>query len=152
MSRLSEHTIAPNEKDREMAAKSAQTLGPLSALNHDLDVEVLGDDVLAARLSLPAPAVRMLNDILSEMAKGNAVTLIPTDAMLTTQEAADMLNVSRPFLVNLLEAGRIPYQRLGSHRRVRFQDLMTFKTVADLGREEAMRLLTEEAQDMNLGY
>jgi excisionase family DNA binding protein len=152
MSKISEHTIAPSAKDRELAAESVRALETLSALNHELRVEVLDEGVPMAQLSLPAPAVRMLSDILSEMAKGNSVTLIPTDTMLSTQEAADMLSVSRPFLVNLLETGRIPYQRLGSHRRIRFQDLMAFKAAAGISREEALRLLTEEAQEMRLGY
>ena len=81
-----------------------------------------------------------------------ATTFIPVHVMLTTQEAGNILNVSRPFLDSLLEAGKIPYQRLGSHRRILFRDLMGFKEKADCERDEVLRLLTEEAQALDMGY
>lgn len=74
------------------------------------------------------------------------------NAMLTTQEAADILNVSRPFFIGLLDAGKMPYQRLGSHRRILFKDLIAFKEKTDAARAEAMRQLTEEAQELDMGY
>jgi len=86
------------------------------------------------------------------MTKGNAVMPMPINTMLTAQEAADILNVSRPFLVGLLEAGKIPYQRLGSHRRILLQDLMAFRAKTDAARADAMRQLTEEAQELDMGY
>ena len=152
MTTLSERTITPTESDRRLASESSRVLEPLSALPHELKVQFLDDDAQGEAFSIPAPAVRMLNEILKEMAKGNAVTLVPNDAMLSTQEAADILNVSRPFLVGLLEAGKIPYQRLGSHRRILFRDLMGFKTRTDAAGDDAMRQLTEEAQELKLGY
>jgi excisionase family DNA binding protein len=118
---------------------------------HNVRVQLLGE-AQSDIVSIPVPALRLLNEILKEMAKGNAVTLIPINAMLTTQEAADILNVSRPFLVGLLEAGKIPYQRLGTHRRISFKDLMAFKEKTDAAREEALRQLTEEAQELKMGY
>jgi len=115
-------------------------------------MQFLNEDAPQSAFSLPALALRLLNEIVKEMAKGNAVTLIPTNAVLTMQEAADTLNVSRPFLVGLLEAGKISYHRLGSHRRILLQDLMAFKEKTDAARAEAMRQLTEEAQDLDMGY
>ena len=147
-----ERAIAPTENDKRLASESSRVLEPLLTFPHEVRVQFLDETAPHNILSLPAPAVRLLNEILKEMAKGNAVTLIPVDAMLTTQEAADILNVSRPFLIGLLEAGRIPYQRLGSHRRILLRDLMTFKAKADTDREEALRILTEEAQELNMGY
>jgi excisionase family DNA binding protein len=152
MTALLERTITPTEADRRLASESSQLMETVSTLPHDVRLQFLDADAPHNAISLPAPALRLLNEILKEMAKGNAVTLIPINAMLTTQEAADILNVSRPFLVGLLEAGKMPYQRLGSHRRILFKDLMAFKQKADVARADAMRQLTEEAQELDLGY
>lgn len=152
MANLLERTITPTEDDRRLASESSQFLEPVSILPHEIRMQFLDKDAPQSAFSLPAPALRLLNEILKEMAKGNAVTLIPNNAMLTTQEAADILNVSRPFFIGLLEAGKMPYQRLGSHRRILFQDLMAFKEKTDVARADAMRQLTEEAQELDLGY
>lgn len=152
MSTVSERTITPTESDRQMASESSRILQPLAEIPHDLGLELLDDSAPRLTLSLPAPAVRALSELLKELAKGNSVTVVSNDTMLSTQEAADLLNVSRPFLVGLLEAGRIPFQRLGSHRRIPFRDLMAFKAKTDAAGDEAMRQLTQEAQELGLGY
>jgi len=152
MTALLDRTVTPSDSDKRIASETSQFLEPLVSHSHEVQVQFVGEDVSNQILSIPAPALRLLNEILKEMAKGNAVTLIPIHALLTTQEAADILNVSRPFLIGLLEAGKIPYQRLGSHRRILFKDLMTFKDKADTAREEAFRALTEEAQELDMGY
>ncbi len=100
---------------------------------------------------LPAGAVDMLIRILSEMAVGNTVSLIPTHAELTTREAASILNVSRPFLIRLLESGVIPFRKVGAHRRVRAEDLLSFKRKSEEDREQALRELAEISQEMG-GY
>ena len=100
-------------------------------------------------VKLPLPAVRLLVRILEEMARGNAVTLIPVHAELTTQEAADMLKISRPTLIQLLDQGRINYRRVGTHRRVAFESLMRYKRHADTARRAALAELA--AYDQELG-
>ena len=75
----------------------------------------------------------------------------PADALLTMQEAADILDVSHAFLVGLLEAEKIPYQRLGDRRRILFQDVIAFKAKMEAARADAMRQLTEEAQELDMG-
>ena len=110
-----------------------------------LDGESPGDTV-----KLPAAAVGLLVRILEEMARGNAVTLIPVHAELTTQEAADMLNVSRPSLIQLLEEGKIDYRKVGTHRRVRFEALMKYKRRADAERLAALEELASYDQELGL--
>ncbi len=152
MSAPLEKTATPSENDRRIASETSPFLESLVSDAREVQVQFVGESAPNQILSIPAPALRLLNEILKEMAQGNAITLIPIHALLTTQEAADILNVSRPFLIGLLEAGRIPYQRLGSHRRILFKDLSMFKEKTDAVREEALRMLTEEAQELNMGY
>jgi excisionase family DNA binding protein len=101
---------------------------------------------------LPASAVKLLVRLLSEMAAGNAVTLIPVHAELTTQQAAGLLGVSRPFVIKQIEDGKLPHRRIGTHRRVMFKDLMDFKRRIDADRSKALDQLAAEAQKLNLGY
>ncbi|MCC7494911.1 MAG: helix-turn-helix domain-containing protein [Fimbriimonadaceae bacterium] len=97
-----------------------------------------------------AVAVRLLTQALAQMAEGHAVTLLPLDAELSTQQAADLLGVSRPYLVKLLEEGRIPFRKVGAHRRVRAAALRDY--LADYQRQglEALAAITSEAQRMGL--
>ncbi len=99
---------------------------------------------------LSASAVRLLIDVFGEIAAGNAVSIVPVTAELTTQQAADILNVSRPFLVSLLEHGDLPSQTVGIHRRVRYGDLMAYKRRDDVARHQALDELVQQAQELGL--
>ncbi len=101
---------------------------------------------------LPRQALVLLRELLSEMAQGNAVTIVPRHAELTTQEAAELLNVSRPHVVKLLEGGKIPFKRVGSHRRIRYEDLLAYKAEQDRASQQALDALTQQAQDLDMGY
>lgn len=115
-------------------------------------IQIFDDRKQAHQVELPTSALRLLVDILAELADGNAVKVVPVHAELTTQEAADLLNVSRPHLVKMLEEGVLPFQRTGKHRRVKFADLMQYKDVRDKASADAMAELTRQSQDLRMGY
>lgn len=101
---------------------------------------------------LPEGAIHLLKEILQLMANGKAVTLISSDSELSTQQAADILGVSRPHLVKLLEEGKIPYRKIGSHRRILFEDLTNYDKELKQTRSERLTFLSKQAQELNLGY
>lgn len=103
-------------------------------------------------LQLPSHFMPFLMGVLNEIAHGNAVTLVPSNKEFTTQEAADILNVSRPFIIKVLESGEIPFYKIGTHRRIRAKDLMSFKKKLKEKSENALDELSKMAQEDKLGY
>jgi excisionase family DNA binding protein len=103
-------------------------------------------------LTLPASVVQLLKQALGKMAQGHAVTLMSLEAELSTHEAADLLKVSRPFLIKILEQGEIPYRMVGSHRRIELKDVLAYKEASDSERRKALKALLKEAQELDMGY
>jgi excisionase family DNA binding protein len=102
------------------------------------------------QLAIPLSVYRLLTGIVRELARGNAVTVAPLHKELTTQQAADILNVSRPFFVRLLENGEIPYHRAGTHRRVLLRDLLTYRENRGVARRSALTELAQESENLEL--
>jgi excisionase family DNA binding protein len=144
--------IIPQEHDIVLAERSSKELAALfPKKEQDFEMVVKGEKT-EAKIIFPFSAIKLLLQILTQMAEGNAVTLIPIHAELTTQEAANLLNVSRPFLIKLLEKGQLPFHKVGTHRRIRFIDLLHFKTNADKVSQNALDELTKQAQELDMGY
>jgi excisionase family DNA binding protein len=139
----------PTEEEVGLAAESSRLLAACVGTGERARLRLIDGDT---DVTVPVSAIHMFVDILSQMAQGNAVSLVPVHAELTTQQAADLLNVSRPYLVKQLEAGEIPFHKLGRHRRIRFADLMAYKERIDNAGREAADALTAEAQELGLGY
>lgn len=143
----------PVEREVQAAVQGQRALAAYLATQVETQrIQIFDDKNQAHQVELPTSALRLLVDILAELAGGNAVKVVPVHAELTTQEAADLLNVSRPHLVKLLEDGALPFHRAGKHRRVRFSDLMQFKAARDQASEQAMAELAHQAQVSDMGY
>ncbi len=108
------------------------------------------EDGPETQVVIPAVAFRFFVDVLAELANGNAVTVAPVHAELTTQQAADLLNVSRPYLIKLLDEERIPFRRVGNRRKVQLVDVLDYKRHDDARRQKILNDLTQEASDLGL--
>ena len=144
-------SAAPSREDVERARTSGQRLAPLARRGQPLTLRVR-DAGQEQTIELPAGAVSLLQAILEDMASGRAVTIVPQNAELTTQQAADFLNVSRPFLVQLLEQKKLPFRMVGTHRRIRFEDVLRYKENTDAERRKVLDQLATEAQELKMGY
>lgn len=144
-------SIRPGDADAQLASRAARRLGEYLTTHPGTDPvkiqgELAGDDALV----VPRSAAVLLAQILATLANGEGVQVMPDTAELTTQQAADFLNVSRPHLIKLLETGEITYRRVGTHRRIRFPDLREYKRRDDLTRRKAADELTQLTQDLGL--
>jgi excisionase family DNA binding protein len=146
-------TVAPSEADALLARESSRRLATHKlGKRSSIRIQLLDDGEEAETVAVPASALRLFLHLLVEMSQGNAVTVIPTHAEMTTQQAADLLNVSRPYLVKLEYEGKIPCRTVGKYRRVRFDDLMAYKRKDDEARARILDQLTAEAQELGMGY
>lgn len=139
----------PNIEDSEIARAATARIVPFVRAQKPLQVRIV-DAESHEPLVLPAGAVALLKDILEAMAAGHSITVIPLHAELTTMEAADILNVSRPYLIKLLESGEIPYRKVGRHRRILMEDLMEYKEESDKQRRAAMDELVALSEELGL--
>jgi excisionase family DNA binding protein len=139
----------PTELESRLAGESSRLLAACIGHGDAARLRVIDGN---QEIEVPVSALKMLVDILAQMAKGNAVSIVPIHAELTTQVAADFLNVSRPFLVGLLEGGELAFRKVGTHRRVLFKDLMEYRARSQVNRKGALDELTRQAQELGMGY
>jgi len=134
---------------------------PIAALNADREalrgVEAMTQSGLELRVSagdqsveLPDALRLVLEQAAHELVRGNRVSLLPLGRMLTTRQAAEMLNVSRPFLIQLLERDEIPFERVGTHRRVAIEDVLRYRAQRSERRREVLRALSEDADELGI--
>lgn len=144
---LSERLPTPDEAEK--ARKASALLARHMDKRGRLSLHV-GKGAKGADVDLPPAIARLMLDLLESIGKGDAVALVPFGADLSTQQAAEMLNVSRPFLVKLLETREIPHHKIGTHRRIRAEDLLAYKQRRDKTRTTArtrLARLTQEIED-----
>jgi excisionase family DNA binding protein len=135
----------PSAHDAKLAKASMKAFKHLK--NNEVELRVEQETV-----RVPLTAVKLLQRILSQMAQGNAVTITPIKNEITTQEAADVLNVSRPYLIGLLENKTIASRKVGTHRRVPLKALLEYKAKSRAAAEEALQELADLSQELGLGY
>jgi excisionase family DNA binding protein len=144
--------IAPGDVNVEQAERALRRIR--SYLTHTArqedDIAILGETGSDEPLILPRPTVEMFAAILAALASGQGVQLLPVNAEVSTQTAAEMLNVSRPFLIGLLERGEIPYRLVGRHRRILFNDVIDYKRKDDRRRRDAVDALTALDEELGL--
>jgi excisionase family DNA binding protein len=142
-------SIDPGEVDAEVAGRAARRISDYLSSHPEEDlIEALGEVGADDALVIPRPTVVMLAQVLSLLESGHGVQIIPKDAEFTTQQAADVLNVSRPYVIGLLESGQIPFRRVGRHRRITFKSLMEYKRRDDLQRRAAADDLADLSQEL----
>ena len=141
----------PTAHEAEEAKITSRALSKYAS-NERLHLKIANNNNEADDLILPGHALNLLLEILTEMSKGNAITVMPIHAELSTQETAELLNVSRPYLVELLDQGKIPFRKVGTHRRVLAKDVFSYKQHIDAERLQALEELTAQAQELGMGY
>ena len=151
MTTIAHRHLPPSAQDAAIARVSGQLLSRYARTKTPLKLRVTESDQVEP-IELPAGAVALLMDVLEAMAAGRGITIILQNTELTTAQAAEVLNVSRPFLIKLLEQEDIPHRKVGRHRRVLMEDVMNYKAAIDAEREAVLDRLAAEAQEQGMGY
>jgi excisionase family DNA binding protein len=140
--------ITATETEAAIARKAAERLLGVAKANQDVTLHVEGASHIA--IPLPAKAVQFMLTVLTAMAEGQAISVIPHEAELSTKQAADFLNVSRPYICKLIDEGKLPARMVNRHRRVKFADLVAFETASRTERREALAEMAREARELGL--
>jgi excisionase family DNA binding protein len=143
-------TIIPTDQDTEIARTSSAALRPLLVNNGTAHLRFETQGLQDSEVVIPQSAVRILLSALQEMAKGHSVTLLPVDTELTTQQAAEMMRISRPSLIKMLDERRLPYRKVGAHRRLRYDDVVSYLESERARRKKVMEDLVAETESLDL--
>lgn len=133
---------APREHEQLAKVERALEASPSTSAS------LIGPDGVTTEL--PASLYQVLLQAVRELAIGNGVSILPAAMELTTQRAADLLNVSRPYLIKLLEQGELPYRKVGTHRRIQLADLLVYRAKRDQARRQILDELTRDAEEFGM--
>lgn len=153
MTRHLVNPLVPTPEAAVLAEEALNTLGNfLENPPEHVTLSLVEPELGGATITMPGAVFRLLVDVLKHVKDGHPITILPTQAELTTQQAADILDVSRPYLVKLLDEGKIPSRKVGVYRRVLAADVLRYKQTTDRLRQEALDELVKEGQDLGMGY
>lgn len=141
--------VLPTDQEAALARVSSRTLAACIGHGASARLRVVDGD---NEIEVPVAALRMLVDILANMAEGNAISIVPIHAELTTQQTADFLGVSRPHVVGLVERGELPHHKAGTHRRIYFKDVLAYRERRLADGKATLNALAEQAQKLDMGY
>jgi excisionase family DNA binding protein len=147
---LAHRHLQPTPQDAEIARVSGQAVSRFAQARAPLKLRVI-DSEQTAPIERPAGAVALLMEILEAMAAGRGVTIIRENAELSTVQAAEVLNVSRPILIKLLKDSSIPHRKVGKHSRVSMEDVMSYKAAIDSERDAVLNQLAADTQEQGMG-
>lgn len=145
----------PTRKDQKIARDNLEALERLIQKHAskskpiEVEIEMSGEKT---HFKIPASVLGYLNKIIEHMAEGKGVFVIPSDTELSTQQAAEMLNVSRPYIVKLLDEGKIPFHKVGTHRRIKLKDMQAYQRKYEKQQDKALSELAKQAQELEMGY
>lgn len=141
----------PTKEEQEVAFKSFQTLNTtlqgLHSANPEIEMEIAET---GKKIRIPLSALKLLAKILKATSQGKPISVMPVASEMTTQAAADILRCSRPHLIKLLENGDIPYTKVGRHRRIKFEDLMSYKSKMKEARKNLLIQMMQEDENDGL--
>ncbi len=134
---ISAYPLPPTEEDAKLAKESSQILALYTEVEKP-EIIIRTDEMNTQAIAIPESGFLMLVEILEQMAQGRAVSLVSFPAELTTQEAANILEVSHPYLVELLESGEIPSQTVETRQQVRYEDVLEYKNQIEEKRRQTL--------------
>ena len=142
------------EEEAELAKAAQRCI--MAALDHSRAPAIALIDERSKRdvpaIKLPPQVLRLMAQVLGAMGERRPIVLVPSKHEMTTVEAAHFLNVSRPFVIKEIEQGRLKHHKVGTHRRIAYEDLVAYKTMMRDGQRQALQSLADDAQELGLGY